>query len=75
MGKGDNEDRNGDGNGESGPSVEEQGRERKKGRQVQAGRTEGSEAKKVYPSVGNVQPYGTAYKWEGTNYIRHLPQP
>ena len=66
-GKGENGDGNGDGNGESGPARAEQGRERRKERRARAGRAEGEEAKNVYPSVGNVQPYGRAYEWEGAD--------
>ena len=71
--KGENGDRNGDGNrdgnrnGESRPAGAEQGRERRKGRRARAGRAEGAEAKNGDPSVGNVQPYVTAYEWEGDN--------
>ena len=66
-GKGENGDINRDGNGESGTAGASRGRERRKGRRARAERADGAEAKNEDPSVGNVQPYGKSYEWEGAD--------
>ena len=52
--KGENGDRNGDGNRESGPAGTERGREWRKGEAGVSREGRGAEAKTGYPSVGNV---------------------
>ena len=52
--RGENRERNGDRNGESGLAGTERGRERRKGEAGLSGEGRGVEAKTGYPSVGTV---------------------
>ena len=65
--RGENRERNGDGNGESGLAGTERGRERQKGEEGVSGEGRGAETKTGDPSVGNVYSYGTAYEREGAD--------
>ena len=61
--KGENGDRNGDGNRESGPAGTEQRRERRRWETGASGGVRGN----WRTLVGYVYPYRTSYEWEGAD--------